>query len=641
MRTIVLFSILHIIFTGCEFIFPRSKQITTSRNFVGYEEKSTGYKFKRVYDENAGCFISKTIQTTFQFIPITKTLSALFVDPVFEDVYMNFNGSKSHDCIDGVYHNFCCGKVYRSSPFFASNPSAVQIRLFTDDFEPCDPLKSKAGVHKMTAFYFQINNLPSNLLSKTDNIYLVALSDASDSKNELADIENVIETVVADLKILASKGIPTGKKNILKGALVCCSFDNLGGNMLFGFSGGFNANFYCRMCTSKRQECQTMVRENPATLRTKNEYDAIISLLQSDAPPNLTRSKGIKSPCILNTLDNFHILSNISVDLMHDVFEGTVGFLLEQVFNYLVRNKIASIDELQNLVHCFQYGRLSSNNTPSKIILEKKNVGQNASQARCLMMHLPFILFKYKSQLESVWLVVETKLQIIQILMSDEINETDLDRLTNLITTHLNCSQAIFGQMLKPKHHFLLHYPSVIRAMGPVIHFWAMRMEAKHQYFKRIAYRTKNFVNIKKTLAEKHQEKFQSNSFVSDEVIYGKEVALIEQNDSEKYFEELKSMNFSNDSIAQSSTLKSLKINNYRYKPNFLIANATNFFEIQYILSVENQIFFLSNKIYEVQGYDSFLNAMKITSEDKLSILNLNEMKNKKSYEKKNVLGDV
>lgn len=86
--------------------------------------------------------------------------------------------------------------------------------------------------------------------------------------------------------------------------------------------------------------------------------------------------------------------------------------------------------------------------------------------------------------------------------MSHEINETDLERLSTLITTHLQCYMLYFGTNLKPKHHFLTHYTGVIRSLGPVIKFWAMRMEAKHQFFKRIVYKTNNFINIKKTLAK-------------------------------------------------------------------------------------------------------------------------------------------
>lgn len=148
-------------------------------------------------------------------------------------------------------------------------------------------------------------------------------------------------------------------------------------------------------------------------------------------------------------------------------------------------------------------------NKPSKLNIDKKNVGQNASQALCLISHLPFILFPFKEKLQPIWLAVESLLQIIQILLSDEVDEAiDLKRLSELITTHLRCYRDFFKHLLKPKHHFLLHYVMVIMLMGPVVRFWSLRMEAKHQFFKRVVYKTKSFVNIKKSLAYKHQEHF-------------------------------------------------------------------------------------------------------------------------------------
>lgn len=41
---------------------------------------------------------------------------------------------------------------------------------------------------------------------------------------------------------------------------------------------------------------------------------------------------------------------------------------------------------------------------------------------------------------------------------------------------------------------------------GPLIWFWCMRFESKHNYFKDLAHRVKNFKNIPKTMAERHQE---------------------------------------------------------------------------------------------------------------------------------------
>lgn len=214
---------------------------------------------------------------------------------------------------------------------------------------------------------------------------------------------------------------------------------------------------------------------------------------------------------------------------MHDVFEGIIGFSLEQLFIYCIKEKIASLKELQTLVECYNYGQMSKQNIPSKLMTEKKNLGQNASQAKCLILHLPFILYRFKDQLKPIWLAaIETMLKIIQILLSDEIEEPDLKILNEMIINHLQCYQAFFDLPLKPKHHFLLHYVSVIRAMGPVVKFWAMRMEAKHQYFKQLVNHTKQFVNIKKTLAYKHQEQlFGIATPFKDDVELGKNHFLL------------------------------------------------------------------------------------------------------------------
>ena len=42
---------------------------------------------------------------------------------------------------------------------------------------------------------------------------------------------------------------------------------------------------------------------------------------------------------------------------------------------------------------------------------------------------------------------------------------------------------------------------------GPPSRYWCMRFEAKHSYFKKLAHVVKNFKNIPKTLAERHQSR--------------------------------------------------------------------------------------------------------------------------------------
>ncbi|KAJ7998433.1 hypothetical protein DPEC_G00204880 [Dallia pectoralis] len=58
---------------------------------------------------------------------------------------------------------------------------------------------------------------------------------------------------------------------------------------------------------------------------------------------------------------------------------------------------------------------------------------------------------------------------------------------------------------LRPKHHYLEHYPQMIRLFGPVVSQWTMRFEAKHRFFKQVIRHTSCFKNVPLSLASKHQ----------------------------------------------------------------------------------------------------------------------------------------
>ena len=40
---------------------------------------------------------------------------------------------------------------------------------------------------------------------------------------------------------------------------------------------------------------------------------------------------------------------------------------------------------------------------------------------------------------------------------------------------------------------------------GPLVRHWTMRYEAKHNYFKKLAQNTGNYINLSRTLAKRHQ----------------------------------------------------------------------------------------------------------------------------------------
>lgn len=63
----------------------------------------------------------------------------------------------------------------------------------------------------------------------------------------------------------------------------------------------------------------------------------------------------------------------------------------------------------------------------------------------------------------------------------------------------------LYPGTVTPKLNFLIHYPRLIDELGSLKQFRCMRFEAKHQYVKSLAVRVKNFKNVSKSVAERHQ----------------------------------------------------------------------------------------------------------------------------------------
>jgi len=78
--------------------------------------------------------------------------------------------------------------------------------------------------------------------------------------------------------------------------------------------------------------------------------------------------------------------------------------------------------------------------------------------------------------------------------------------LENLIREHRHLFHTAFpGSRIKPKHHYVEHYPQLIKEFGPLVNYHTIRFEAKHGFLKRIVHQTMNFKNLCYTLAHRHQ----------------------------------------------------------------------------------------------------------------------------------------
>lgn len=504
-----------------------------------------------------------------------------------------------------------------------------------DDFEICCPVKSKANIHKICGVYFQIRNLPLSISAKIDNIFLIALATSSDLKDN-EGLNDLNELVVEELAKLENIGFKSTDGKAWKAVLVNISCDNLGANTLFGFSKGFNANFYCRICSMNREECECSVKEIPDKLRSNASHQRNIELIKENPATKLKDSEGVRMECIYNKLENYDIFNNASLDIMHDVHEGIIPSFLETFFNYCIRNKIETEQEIIRMIRDFNYSALFQKTKPSLLSFTKSHFGQNATQAHCLILHMPFIFYHLKHKLCKIWPALEQLLQIIQIIMSAKIKESDLTQLEKNITTYLNDILKLKERLI-PKEHLLTHYPSIIRKVGPLKHSWTMRFECKHKYFTDAAKLTTNFININKTLASKHQEQICLKKYsIQSNIVQSKKPKLFSEHcEFAKYESFLTSVN-KNINFEHLFVLSFLNFNSFSYKKGLVIIENGVVYDILFVLKSNNDYYFLC-ELYETALVDRSLNSIQVqpySPEQQLAYLKHNDLSNLQSFSK-------
>lgn len=291
--------------------------------------------------------------------------------------------------------------------------------------------------------------------------------------------------------------------------------------------------------------CRKNTREVPEKIRNQQHYNDQIEKIRNARDQGTAlepkETFGIKQHSMLNELNFFHTIDNRSQDIMDDMYEGVMPFVLRAFFQHLIFHKIITVNEIEEKITSFDFGILEQKNTPSKFCIKKMNCNQNASQMHCLMKQLPFI-FAYllkesdKSKrvvVHKIWIVVEYVLKIDQIISSSIITETHVNSLEIYTDILLTKIKEKFNANLTPKLHFITHYANTIRLMGPIENLQMMRGDAKHQPFAQYAKRCKNYRNISKTLSIKHQEilaaKWNKNTY-TDKVDSSKRMQKVEKN---------------------------------------------------------------------------------------------------------------
>lgn len=134
-----------------------------------------------------------------------------------------------------------------------------------------------------------------------------------------------------------------------------------------------------------------------------------------------------------------------------------------------------------------------------------------AVQSWTLLKYLPLIIGHRVAQDDEHWLFLLHLSEMVDFLFSPAYTVGMVSYLREMIADHLNMFSELYvdketGVRLKPKHHLLVHLPTVILHSGPLVGMNCMRYELKNSFFKRCTHIMCNFTSICQTLAYRHQQ---------------------------------------------------------------------------------------------------------------------------------------
>ena len=161
----------------------------------------------------------------------------------------------------------------------------------------------------------------------------------------------------------------------------------------------------------------------------------------------------------------------------------------------------------------------------------------------------------------------------------------------------------------------MVHYPTIMLSIGPLVHVWCMRFEAKHKEGKIAAHVITSRTNLPLTLAKRHQlklcDRFLNDRGFTDDITFGRDVTVNIKSSSN--FKEFKTLLPSSYYAVSWIETKGIK-----YATKIVIdssgpeADAPIFCEIELVFICEKNKLFFIIKSLDIVEFCSHVNAYKI-----------------------------
>ncbi|CAF1431235.1 unnamed protein product [Adineta steineri] len=256
------------------------------------------------------------------YVPIERSAQNLLNKPdvinyLINNVKNNISQTKNDPDLMLTYRD---GTAAKDNPSLKLHPNSFLIQLYSDGIGITNPLGPKKGKHKLTLYYFPLEDLPDFLKSMLQSTGLVGICPTkflSIQTNRMKFFESIIK----NLNHLQTTGLVVQTFNRqLHFAFSLFAADNLASHEIGGFQQNFNSGQFCRLYHISYKFRLIPLTEISSLPRAVTTHDAYVR--QAVNLFNTRPVAGVVGESPLSKLIAFHAIKSLPNDLMHDYAEG-------------------------------------------------------------------------------------------------------------------------------------------------------------------------------------------------------------------------------------------------------------------------------------------------------------------------------
>ena len=248
--------------------------------------------------------------------------------------------------------------------------------------------------------------------------------------------------------------------------------DNLAAHTLGSFFCNFSTvHRFCRFCDCTKDKLTEKVDIDKFILRTQKGCNN--NIVNIEAHPELCSLYGIKSNSCQHSLQYFHVIDGLPPDIAHDIFEGIAIDVINDLLLGLISVSKVFTFHFVNKTTSFEYSKIDRKNKPQQFkIISSVNFKnkQTACEVWNLIKLVTLILGPHVTEGNIYWGLYINFCQLVERLRSLMFYSAEIIILSEHIERFFTKYMDVFeGTRLKPKAHFVMHYPKMIERFGLLV----------------------------------------------------------------------------------------------------------------------------------------------------------------------------